>query len=230
MSIRIGKSVAALAITAGGLFASAASADVVLVSMSYDDLSGSYSTVSGNFTALAVDQPNLRSYADVSRLVATPGNASFAPGFVSQADDAAFGLTISVGALNVNNTRNGAGSFTATDANGDTIVGAVNGTWINLGFGFVQFQGVLTQVFLNDNGIQDGLFNGSNGGSWNLNLPAAAPYTGALVQLTLGANGFFSRDFTNRATGLSAQIVPTPGTAALLGLGGLAMVTRRRAR
>jgi len=230
MSIRMGKTVAALAVLAGGLIASTASADVVLVSMTYDDLAGSYSTATQTFTAVAVDLAALKSSADVSRLVPGTGNAEFEPGFVSKPDQADFVLSVNVGALNIDGTRNGAGTFTSTDADGDTIVGAINGTWENLGFGFISLRGILSQVFVNDNGIQDGLFNGSHSGAWDLNLPAAEPYTGALVTLTLGANGFFSRNFTNRATMVSAQIIPTPGTAALLGLGGLAMVTRRRGR
>lgn len=230
MSIRMGKTVGALAVLAGGLLASTAQADVVLLSATYDDLAGSYSTVTQTFTAIAVDSVALKTSADVSRLVPGEGNAEFEPGFVSKPDQADFALSISVGALNFDGSRNGLGTFTSTDADGDTITGVIAGTWENLGFGFIAFNGVLSQVFVNDNGIQDGLFNGSHAGSWDLNLPAAEPYTGALVQLTLGANGFFARNFTNRATGVTAQVIPTPGTAALLGLGGLAMVTRRRGR
>ncbi len=225
-----GKTVGVLALVAGGLLASTAQADVVLVSATYDDLAGSYSTGTQMFTAVAVDLPALKTSADVSRLVPNTGNAQFEPGFVSKPDSADFSLAISVGALNLDGSRNGSGSFTATDADGDTITGTIAGQWLDLGFGFIAFNGVLSQVFVNDNGVQDGLFNGSHSGSWDLSLPAASPYSGALVQLTLGANGFFSRNFTNRATGVTAQIIPTPGSAALIGLGGLAMVTRRRGR
>jgi uncharacterized protein (TIGR03382 family) len=164
----------------------------------------------------------------VSRLVPAEGTASYAPGFVSQADAGNFVMSVSVSALNVDGTRSGTGSFTVTDADGDTIVGAINGTWRNLGLGFIAFDGVLSEVYVNDNGAQDGTFNGSNGGAWELGLPAIEPYRGALVQLVLGANGFFSRNFSNRATGVIAQIVPAPGAAALMGLGLLAAGRRRR--
>lgn len=213
---------------ASGMLASAASADVVLVSMTFDDLAGSFSTATNTFTAAAVDTATLRSSGDVSRLVPAEGTASYAPGFVSQADSADFSMSVSVSALNFDGTRSGTGSFTTTDADGDTIVGEINGTWRNLGLGFIAFDGVLSQVFVNDNGAQDGTFNGPNGGAWELSLPAMEPYRGALVQLVLGANGFFSRGFTNRATGVTAQIIPAPGAAALMGLGLVAAGRRRR--
>ena len=227
MSIR-NTGIVTLAVIAGGIVASAASADVVLVSMTFDDLAGSYSTGSGLFTATAVDTARLRTSGDVSRLVPAEGTASFSPGFVSQADQGAFNMSVAVGALNFDGTRNGNGSFTCTDADGDEIVGAINGTWRNLGLGFIAFDGVLSQVFVNDNGAQDGTFNGSNGGAWDLDLPALEPYRGALVQLVLGANGFFGTSFRDRATGVTAQIVPTPGALALAGLGALAAGRRRR--
>ena len=137
MSIRMGKTVGALAVVAGSLFASTAQADVVLLSATYDDLAGSYSTVTQTFTAIAVDLPALKSSADVSRLVPGEGNAEFEPGFVSKPDQADFNLSISVGVLNFDGSRNGSGTFTSTDADGDTITGSINGTWENLGFGFI---------------------------------------------------------------------------------------------
>ena len=221
-------SIVTLAAIAGGLCASAATADVVLVSMTFDDLAGSYSTGSSTFTASAVDTTRLRSSGDVSRLVPAEGTASYSPGFVSQADQGNFVMSVAVGALAMDGTRSGNGSFTVTDADGDTIVGAINGTWRNLGLGFIAFDGVLSQVFVNDNGAQDGTFNGSNGGAWDLDLPALEPYRGALVQLVLGANGFFAQNFSNRATGVTAQIVPAPGAMALMGLGALVAGRRKR--
>ncbi|MFZ4572967.1 MAG: PEP-CTERM sorting domain-containing protein [Phycisphaerales bacterium] len=222
------KNIVTLAAIAGGLCASVASADVVLVSMTFDDLAGSYSTATSTFTASAVDTARLRTSGDVSRLVDAEGTSTFSPGFVSQADQGNFVMSVGVGALAFDGTRAGSGVFTTTDADGDTIVGAINGTWRNLGLGFIAFDGVLSQVFVNDNGAQDGTFNGSNGGAWDLDLPALEPYRGALVQLVLGANGFFAQNFSNRATGVTAQIVPAPGAMALVGLGMIAAGRRRR--
>lgn len=221
-------SIVTLAAIAGGIVASAASADVVLVSMTFDDLAGSYNSGTSVFTAAAVDTTRLRSSGDVSRLVGAEGTAAFSPGFVSQADQGNFVMNVAVGALAMDGTRSGTGTFTTTDADGDTIVGDINGTWRNLGLGFIAFDGILSQVYVNDNGAQDGTFNGSNGGAWDLDLPALEPYRGALVQLVLGANGFFSTSFRDRATGVTAQIVPTPGALALAGLGALAAGRRRR--
>jgi hypothetical protein len=51
---------------------------------------------------------------------------------------------------------------------------------------------------------------------------------GALTQIVFGAGSFFTTDFVNAATGVTAQIVPAPGALALLGLGGLVAGRRRR--
>ena len=228
-----------IAITLGAGLALAASAQgaTTLISLTYADLSGSYQSTSattGNFTARAVDLPGvLRSSGDVSRLEGAPGVADFQPGFVSGPDLSDFVMNLSVNHNASNGT--GAGSFTATDADGDTITGNLTGTW-SISDTYIAFVGTLSNVFIHDNGTLDHTFNGSNTGSWDTNFNAAAPYNGAIVKLTENISNFFSTDFTNAATGLTAQIttftVPTPagGTAGCCMLGALlgARVFRRR--
>jgi len=215
------RTVFALAAVAGGLFAASAANAEVLVSMTYDDLRGAYTASSptdGQFTAHAVSQlnPRIRSSGDVSRLVPGFGTAFFDPGVV--------GI--------VGNSATGTGSFTSTDADGDTITGLISGTWIGIsptpGTTFLTFAGVLSGVSLNDNGPLDGTFDGSGGGSFGLNLPGNPPYDGAVVVLSFGNTGFFNSNFDNRATSFAGQIVPAPGALALVGLGGLVAIRRRR--
>lgn len=203
-------------------FAGTANAEV-LVSMTYDDLSGSYNHVAQQFTAAAVDNAFLRSAGDSSRLVGPTGSAHFSPGFVSLADLSNFVLTCSVIPTGVN-TASGTGTFTATDADGDTVTGDITGVWGRPAPGFIFFNGVLSNVFLNGTS-----FDGSNGGSWDMNLPGDPPYEGALVQLVFGGSTFFTSNFSNRAVGVTAQIIPTPGALALLGIAGV-FATRRRTR
>lgn len=214
---------------------SAAYAGPTIVSLTYSDLAGSYvanNSSSGIFTARAIDAPGLlRSAGNVSRLEGTQGVADFQPGFVSGADFADFVMTLTVnhGA----NTGTGSGSFTATDADGDTITGNISGVWGIQGT-FITFEGVMSNVLITDNGTQDHTFNGSNTGSWDTNFGTKPPYNGAIVKLTENFGNFFTSNFSNAATGVTAQIttvtVPTP-TAALAGLGLLAgMAGHRRAR
>jgi hypothetical protein len=213
------------------LAASTASANVVLVSLRYDSLAGSYSTATQEFQARAADTATLRSTGAVSRLVGPTGTAQFEPGFVSGPSPADFQINVPAIPTGNPNIRLGVGgTFVATDADGDTISGSVNGTWINGGPGFIYFNGTLTNVIVTPNGAgpANSSFDGTNGGSWGFDLPAPSPYEGAIVQLVFGAPSFFTQDFADRATGVTAQLIPTPGALALLGLGGLLAARRRR--
>lgn len=231
MSIR-SRSVLAVALVAGGVLASAANADVI-ATFSYDDLAGTFTPVVpglGSFHAEAVDAGSLHSYGTSSRLVAPVGDADFGAGFVSQGT-ADFVIDVSVTVINATPGSEfglGAGNFMATDADGDTITGDLNGFWTATLGGFLNFNGAMSNVFLNDNGVGDGLFNGTLSGSWAMNLPGGPPYEGALVQLVMGASDFFQTGFADRATGVTAQITPAPGALALLGVGGLIAGRRRR--
>ncbi|MBL8999912.1 MAG: hypothetical protein JNK25_02105 [Phycisphaerae bacterium] len=223
----------ALAVAAGAL-TSAANAGVILT-YTYHDLAGSYAASSadtGMFTAIAVNQNGgLRSAGEVSRTDSNPGSASFEVGFPGGGTMAAFSMTCSF-------TRDGTfpgilgsgvGSFTATDADGDTITGDVIGTWLfDAVNNFIYLNASLANVLVSDNGNQDDEFNGSQLGDFQISGLGNAPFEGALTQITFGAGNFFFADFQDKATGLTAQILPAPGSLALLGLGGLVAARRRR--
>lgn len=218
-----------LAMTAVAGLSSVASANTVLVSLRYDSLSGSYNSALQEFRAQAVDTAALRTTGAVSRLVPTTGTATFTAGFVSGADAANFDIRVSAIPTGNPLVRTGSGVFTSTDVDGDFITGVVNGTWYNGGPGFIFFNGTLSNVFLVPSGAapENGTFDG-NAGSWDMNIPAPQPYEGAIVQLVFGAPNFFLQDFADRATGVTAQLVPAPGALALLGIGGLLAARRRR--
>lgn len=209
--------------TIAGVAAVGASANAdVIASLTYDDLSGSYNSGTQQFTAAAVNNAFLQSSGDTTRLVPTQGNATFAPGFVSRSV-ANFVLTCSVVPTGPF-AASGVGAFTATDVDGDTITGTLNGVWGRPAPGFIFFNGTLTNVRIVSN---DNNFNGE-AGAWNTTFPSPEPYEGAIVQLVFGGSTFFTGNFSNRAVGITAQIIPTPGALALLGLGGLAAARRRR--
>jgi len=209
-----------LAAGAASLGASA-NADVI-ASLTYDDLSGSYNSGTQTFTAAAVNNPFLQTSGDTSRLVATQSNASFAPGFVSRSV-ANFVLSCTVVPTGPTSAT-GLGQFTATDVDGSTITGTLNGVWGRPAPGFIFFNGTLTNVTMT---AADGTFNGEVG-AWSTNFPSPPPYEGAIVQLVFGGSTFFTGNFSNRAVGITAQIVPSAGSLALLGLGGLVAGRRRR--
>jgi hypothetical protein len=223
---------AVLAAIAGGIVASSANAEII-ATVSYHDLAGSFTSSGGGngaFTAMAVNTANLASAYEASRLVAAQGNASFEAGFVSNPfNPADFAVNLSV--VNINaTTASGTGTFVATDADGDTMSGDMSGIWIYGGPGFIFFNGNLSNVVFSDNGAADGTFDGTESGDFGMAFPSPQPFYGSVVQLAFGGNNFFQSSFQDRATGGSMQVLPTPGSFALLGMAGLAVASRRRAR
>jgi hypothetical protein len=215
----------AIAAVAGGI--SAANADIV-VTFTYDDLAGAFTGTgpgAGNFSAIAGND----AAGEVSRIDGNPGSASFGVGFVNGADQSDFAISLNVNVVIPNLLASGAGNFTATDADGDTISGTINGDFIfDTINGFIFFNGSLSNVFVADNGAQDDSFDGSQLGSFQISGLGNQPFEGALTQITFGASSFFTQNFSDAATGLTAQIVPAPGALALVGMGGLLAARRRR--
>lgn len=223
------------AIVAVGGACTLACANTDLASFSYDSLAGSYTETGGagsgvgNFSALAVDLPGLRSSGIVSRVVDPMSDARFPRGFMSNAlaGFSNFQLHLSVNVTGVG-IASGIGTFTATDVDGDQLTGTVVGQWSSQTSNFITFQGALTNVVFVDNGAADNTFNGMAGSVLMSPFPATPPFTGALVQLTFGAPSFFGTGFTNRNTAVSAQVIPAPAALAIMGMGGLVVGRRRR--
>lgn len=222
------RSIRALSVGVVALLAGAVQAQTTLASFSYDSLSGAYvagSPTNGVFTANAVDLPLLRTVGDFNRTVASEGNADFPAGFVTDANLADISISLPVNVTSGTTASSLGGSITITDIDGDSFTASVDGDWYNLGPGFAFFNGNLTSISFVDVGTQDGLFNGYNG-SWQMNLPGN-PLEGAIVNLVFGGQ-WFTQSFNDFAVGVSGQVIPTPGVAALLGLGGLVATRRRR--
>lgn len=223
---RSGGAVALAAASAIGLFLSSASANVILT-FGFTDLDTSFDFNSSQFTANAVDAGALETGGDVSRLTGGGGTADFGSGFMSLGTLADFQLGMTISNV-VGNTADGAGSLTITDANGDSITGNIDGDWELIGGSFYVFSGLLDTVFVNDNS-GDGLFDGPTGGAFSTSLGAAPPYSGASVYLFFGNfGGFFDQDFSGLSGQISGEIIPAPGSAVLVGLGGLIAMRRRR--
>lgn len=204
-------------------FAMSANATVI-ATFNYTDLDGSYDHGAGKFSAVAQDSGAFQSAGDVTRLLAPGGTAQFEPGFINTVGGN-FTITISVFNI-VGLTADGAGSFEITDIDGDKITGDINGNWLSPGAGIVFFNGLLSNVQFTAGG--DGDFKGSGPGSFDI-TDLAGIYSGALVQLfTRVGGGFFNSSFSGVSALVSGDIVPAPGTLALLGLGGLAAIRRRR--
>lgn len=204
-----------------------AQAPQAVLTFSYSDLSGQYvgGPSGGTFTARA-SSVGLVTSGIVSRVVELPNQAVFNPGFESGLafSDAVFNISVFAKTTFL---AQGAGTFTLTDLNGDTIVGTIGGTWVRGSRGEHYFNGNLTNVALQNNS-GDNTFSGDIGG-FDMGFAAGANLRGVLVSLTVRQGvGFFDTAFANNATQVSGQVVPTPGAMVLAGVGLLAAGRRRR--
>lgn len=193
-----------------------------ILSFGYTELSGSFDSASGDFLAVAANDGTLSTAGDVSRLAAPFSTANFDAGF---SDSAFADVVLDMDVTNIfGGTAEGNGTITLTDADGDTFSATVTGDFTDGGSGFYFFTGLLSNA-----AFTGSEFNGTDGGSFDTDLPGEPPYDGALVQLFLdGSGGFFSADFDGISVQVDGEIVPTPGSIALIGLAGLTSLRRRR--
>lgn len=204
-----------------------------LVTFTYTNLAGSYVYNpigdTGQFKAVASSTGALQSDGSVSLVPGFgAGTAVFNPGFTSRTI-ADFQIDISFFAR-VGNMASGNGSFTIKDVVGNTLSGELAGDWVIFG-GAVFFNGAIRNA--NFTPVPTALlpFTGETG-SFGMGAPIAVqPLNGSIVQIFLAtpASSNMDNDFRLVSTGVAGQLVPTPGSLALLGLGGLLAARRRRA-
>lgn len=210
-------------IAAAGVAATAAVANAqAILTFGFTDVSGSFTASDGSFTGSADSVTS----GDVTRLASPGGTAVFEPGFTGTgASDFSFDIDVMITGAG---TADGTGTFTIVDVHGETLTGNLNGEFNQLMGGAITFEGTLSNVMFNDVS-GDGTFDGPTAGSFSTDLPGSGVYSGALVQLFIDSSGgFFDSDFTGISTQVSGAVVPAPASLALLGLGGLAAVRRRR--
>lgn len=220
-------------VLAAGLLATTANAGVV-ATYGFTDLQGSYTPDAGDpaigvFRAVATDNANYSTSGDVTKIGAPTATAEYAFGFTSRSGFANAVFEISVTGNN-GLTALGAGSFTITDDDGDTLSGLISGMWINGGGGYVYFNGSMSNVNFSDNGATDSSFDGPDGGGFSFPITQLNNEVGAIVGLFIKPGSFFGvgQAFRDRPTQIDGQILPTPGSLALAGIGGLALARRRR--
>lgn len=214
-------------ILAAGVVAAAAGlagADAIS-SFGFINLDGEFDAGTSRFTATATDGA-FRTSGEVNKLIGSMGTARFAPGFASGGTQADVEIEMDISNI-TGSSADGSGSFTITDADGDTLTGRISGQWLPGVGGFTFFNGELSNIMFNDiSGNNE--FAGPTGGSFSFN-GLGGTYEGAMVNVFVdAASGFFSNSFSGVAVQSDGVIIPAPAGAALLGLGGLLAVRRRR--
>ncbi|MBS0188606.1 MAG: PEP-CTERM sorting domain-containing protein [Planctomycetes bacterium] len=204
-----------------------------LVTFTYTNLSGQYAYNAvgdtGQFKATAVSAGALQTDGSVS-LVTGPGagTAVFNPGFTSRTI-ADFQIDISFFGR-VGNMASGNGSFMAKDIFGNTLTGQLAGDWVMFG-GAVFFNGAIRGAVFTPTPYAVLPFTGENQTQFGMGGPMAVqPLDGSIVQIFLATppNSQMDNDFRLVSTGVAGQLVPTPASMALMGLGGLIAARRRR--
>lgn len=216
-----------VAFAGAAAFAAAASAQTTVLSWSFSDLSGSYqgSSAGGSFGAVWNNTAGTGSSGDVTRLAAPSGTALFGVG-----SGANVNFSLAVSGINlVTGIASGNGTFSITGGNGTVLSGLLNGTFTRLGSGpgaGLAFSGTVSGVSFSNNTT----LTGTSGGSFSSDFSAFGTLTGFGVILTIpnNAGNFFGSSFGPVSTQSSGQVIPSPGSIALLGLGGLVAARRRR--
>ncbi len=194
-----------------------------ILSFGYTDLSGTFVQDTSTFVASAADTAEFKTAGDVTRLADVVGTANFDDGFVGRSAFADVQLTLSVSIIDAL-TASGVGNIVLTDDDGDTIFATIDGVFTDGGTGIYFFEGLLSDV-----GYSGSEFNGTDGGSFDMDLPGDPPYSGAIVQLFIATNsGFFTTSFEGVSVQVSGEIVPSPGSMALLATAGLLAMRRRK--
>jgi len=206
----------------------AASAELA-ATYGFTDMGANWNSGASILTVGAFETALLSTSGDITNYLGEsgPSTALFNSGFADGSTSADSQFSMELSNITANNA-DATGTFMITDVNGDTLSGSYVGTWTNqFGFGF--FDGQILEAAYNEVESGNNFFEGNAGEVFA--VPADA-LNGAL-SILLQMPEWFDTDngnFNARTTQLDGILatVPTPGSLALLGMGGIVAGRRRR--
>lgn len=208
----------ALGVTA--LVAVPASAQIV-GDFDFQNLSADYQ-VTGADTGTFIVSADANSSGSVSNLIGGTDYALFDQGFAVTFGPAAFDLVLNLSNI-TGTSADASGTITISDIDGDTLTGTITGEWTLFG-GVAFFTGDLSDVVFSNPG-------GSFSGGLSDIIAPGGVFFGAIQAMSVDprlTQTFFGSDLQGVAVTAQAQFIPTPGAAALFGLGLGGLATRRR--
>lgn len=217
-----------IAAAALSTLAGAAHADLA-ATFGYTDMGANWNQGASQLNVGASATNTLSTSGDITNYLGDgfPSTALFNSGFADGSTSADSQFTMDLSNITAT-TADASGTFMITDINGDTLSGTYVGTWTNqFGFGF--FDGQILAASYNATESGNSVFEGNAGQTFAVPTDAL---TGGLSMLLQMPEWFDSNNgnFNARTTQLDGILVnvPTPGSLALLGLGGLISGRRRR--
>jgi MYXO-CTERM domain-containing protein len=218
-----------IAAAALSTLAGAAHADLA-ATFGYTDMGANWNQGASQLTVGASATNTLNTSGDITNYLGAgfPTTALFNSGFADGSTSADSQFTMDLSNITAT-TADASGTFMITDINGDTLSGSYVGTWTNqFGFGF--FDGQILAASYNETESGNSVFEGNAGQTFAVPTDALTGGLSMLLQMPEwfdSNNGNFNAR-TTQLDGILVSNVPTPGSLALLGLGGLVTGRRRR--
>lgn len=213
------------AVVCGAMWLGAGALGDPVIHMDLTQLSASYDSRTNVMIAQSVNVEPLSSAGSIERLLSPGGVATFAPpGFVSN-DQWSF-VFFSTVVMESSESAAGFGFITAMDHDGDAFRADLRTSFRFANPGVIEMNAIVRNFEFTN--IVDGVFEGSDGQGWSMDLGSTSGMSGDLSAQVFGGTTFFSGPFAGRDMHMTGNVVPVPAVGVVVGLWGVVAASRRR--